>query len=88
MNFVLTETNLTNASCHTLYRASEYIIRADRAEEVPGVLRELDRALENGQYCAGYLSYELGYLFEPRLEALMQVERALPLLWFGVFDEA
>jgi aminodeoxychorismate synthase component I len=37
---------------------------------------------------AGYFSYELGYLLEPKLCGLLPSRRSVPLLWFGVFDRA
>ena len=88
MIFVLTETNLNDADARTLYRAPQQIIRADNIDEVSAALGELDRALDAGLHCAGYFSYELGYALEPRLNGLMPLDRALPLLWFGVFEAA
>ncbi len=41
-----------------------------------------------GRHLAGYLSYELGYLMEPRLRQLLPEVRNVPLLWFGVFEGA
>ena len=60
------------------------IIRADAPQQVPRALAELEQALRKGQRAAGFLSYELGYLFEPRLRPLLPDERRLPLLWFLV----
>jgi len=87
MTFVLLEMNLTDKACHTLYQAPSNIIRADRVADVAGALEELDRALDDGQHVAGYLSYELGLALEPRLCDLVPRVRNMPLLWFGVFDE-
>ena len=88
MIFVLTETNLNDADARTLYRAPQQIIRADNIDQVSAALVELDQALAAGRHCAGYFSYELGYALEPRLNGLMPLDCALPLLWFGVFEEA
>ena len=38
-----------------------------------------------GSHAAGYFSYELGYLLEPRLAGLLPRDRSVPLLWFGIF---
>ena len=35
---------------------------------------------------AGYLAYELGFLFEERLASLLPERSATPLLWFGLYD--
>jgi para-aminobenzoate synthetase/4-amino-4-deoxychorismate lyase len=63
------------------------LIRADAPDEIPAAFDEIESALAAGRHVAGYLSYELGYLLEPRLAPLLPTQRALPLLWFGVFDE-
>ncbi|MEX0275971.1 MAG: aminodeoxychorismate synthase component I [Ruegeria sp.] len=62
------------------------IIRADRADEVPQALAALDAARADGSWLAGYASYELGYVLEPRLAKLLPEGRRLPLLCFGVYD--
>ncbi|MEQ1673115.1 MAG: aminodeoxychorismate synthase component I, partial [Hyphomicrobium sp.] len=38
-----------------------------------------------GLYAAGFFSYELGYVLEPKLAPLLPPKRAMPLLWFGVY---
>jgi para-aminobenzoate synthetase/4-amino-4-deoxychorismate lyase len=60
------------------------VIRADAPHEVPAALAAIEAA--RGRYVAGYFAYELGYALEKRLKPLMPRRRALPLLWFGVFD--
>jgi para-aminobenzoate synthetase/4-amino-4-deoxychorismate lyase len=70
------------------FAAPHSIIRADAPDEVPAAFGGIEAALAAGRHVAGYLSYELGYLLEPRLAPLLPAERALPLLWFGVFDQA
>ena len=61
-----------------------HIIRADAPEQVPEALAGLEQALRRGQRAAGFLSYELGCLFEPRLRPLLPEQRRVPLLWFLV----
>ncbi len=46
----------------------------------------MQRAHEAGKWLAGYLSYEAGYLLEPKLKELLPDGRKAPLLCFGVFD--
>ena len=58
------------------------VIRADASAEVPAALAALRAALEQGHHVAGWLSYELGYVLEPRLAAK---PIAGPLLRLGVF---
>jgi para-aminobenzoate synthetase/4-amino-4-deoxychorismate lyase len=63
------------------------VVRADRPEEVPAALAALSGAVAGGHYAAGYFSYEMGYLLEPRLAALLPANRRAPLLWFGIFRD-
>ena len=62
------------------------VIRADGPDEVPGAFADIEQARAAGCHVAGYFSYELGYLLEPRLRSLLPAGRAVPLLWFGVFE--
>lgn len=62
------------------------VIRADSASQVPAALAAMERARADGRFLAGYFSYELGYLLEAKLAPLMPAHRAVPLLWFGVFE--
>jgi len=62
------------------------VIRADECQDVAPALAALGEAQQQGNFVAGYFSYELGYVLEPRLASLMPSCRAVPLLWFGVFD--
>ncbi len=62
------------------------IIRADEPADVPGALQALRVAQETGLWLAGYVSYELGYVLEPRLASLLPEGRRHPLLLFGAFE--
>jgi len=61
-------------------------VRADVSDEVPQAFAAIARALERGLHVAGYFSYELGTLLEPRLRSLLPAGRSVPLLWFGLFE--
>lgn len=63
------------------------IVAAREPEEVSAALAALEGALGAGHFVAGYFSYELGYLLEPRLRALLPAQRQVPLLWFGIFKD-
>lgn len=56
-------------------------------DEAARALARLDAARADGLWVAGYASYELGYLFEPRLVPLFPKDRRLPLLNFGLFRD-
>jgi para-aminobenzoate synthetase component 1 len=68
------------------FEAPAEIVRAGAAQEVGPALAALEAALAAGRWVAGYASYELGYVFEPRLLPLLPAARRLPLVEFGVFD--
>ncbi|WP_051011697.1 aminodeoxychorismate synthase component I [Nitratireductor pacificus] len=50
------------------------------------MLEVAEAARREGFWVAGYLSYEAGYLLEPKLAPLLPAKRRGPLLRFGVFD--
>ncbi len=69
-----------------LFAAPSCIIRADDPEDFGPAWEAMQRAHEEGKWLAGYLSYEAGYLLEPKLRLLLPENRQAPLLNFGVFD--
>lgn len=69
-----------------LFAAPSRLICADRPEQFDAAWEELQRAHADGKWLAGYVSYEAGYLLEPKLHACLPQGRKAPLLCFGVFD--
>jgi para-aminobenzoate synthetase component 1 len=63
------------------------VIVARRAGEVAPALAAAEAARAQGCWIAGYLSYEAGFVLEPKLERLMPRRRNTPLVALGVFDE-
>jgi para-aminobenzoate synthetase/4-amino-4-deoxychorismate lyase len=63
------------------------IIRADCAEEVAAALADIDIAIANAHYVAGFFSYELGHVLESRFAKAQTKKPDAPLLWFGVFQD-
>ncbi len=55
-------------------------------EDVPIAFRRLETARKDGFWAAGFLSYELGYVLEPKLLKLLPENRDAPLLLFGLFE--
>ncbi len=51
-------------------------------------LEKIEGAHRRGKWLAGYVSYEAGFLFEPKLAEILPNERRCPLVCFGVFDAA
>ncbi|MBF8248274.1 MAG: para-aminobenzoate synthase, subunit I [Bacteroidetes bacterium] len=48
-------------------------------------LAEIERVCKSGMYAAGFMTYELGYAFEPSLTPPSNLPR--PLFWFGVYEK-
>ncbi|MDU0342512.1 aminodeoxychorismate synthase component I [Bosea rubneri] len=85
--FVLLDDRSTGAGAALLYAEPVELVEARGLDEVPQALARIEAGLASGLHAAGFLSYELGYAFEPRLEGRMPEGRALPLLWIGLFRE-
>jgi para-aminobenzoate synthetase component 1 len=62
------------------------VVTVDRLDDVVPALARLDGIRRTGKWLAGYLSYEAGFAFEPKLAAVLPEDRRTPLLQFGVFD--
>ncbi|MDZ4738612.1 MAG: aminodeoxychorismate synthase component I [Alphaproteobacteria bacterium] len=69
-----------------LLSGSQGEIEARTADDVPRALAEIEAGIERGLIAAGYCAYELGYVFENRLQALMP-DTGRPLLRFHLFAE-
>jgi para-aminobenzoate synthetase component 1 len=62
------------------------LICVEEPADFTAALAHMDRLRAAGKYLAGYMSYEAGYLFEPKLAAQFPKNRRSPLMCFGVFD--
>ncbi|MEP1932071.1 MAG: aminodeoxychorismate synthase component I [Roseibium sp.] len=60
------------------------IVTCTRLDDVRGCLAKLEDAQSNGLHAAGFLSYELGFAFEEKLQKRF-VGTSEPLLWFGLY---
>ena len=61
------------------------VIKCHRLNEIKGCFAQIEQALAEGHYLAGFLSYEAGFAFEPIL--VNQEKYPFPLLCFGVFKQ-
>lgn len=68
-----------------LFTAPHEILVAHNAAEARAALARLEAARAEGLHAAGYLAYELGLVFEERLEALLPPPGPTPLLWLGLY---
>jgi para-aminobenzoate synthetase/4-amino-4-deoxychorismate lyase len=83
--FVLLDDSRSLEAVSQLFEHPVEIIRADVPAEVDGALAALSSGLARGLHAAGFFSYELGYLLEPKLTPLLPAQRKVPLLWFGLY---
>lgn len=60
------------------------VVAATRVDEVQQVLRLVQRAVDQGFYAAGFVSYEAAPAFDPAF--MVQNNNRLPLAWFGLFE--
>ena len=87
--YVLLETSLSDVDNQRslLFERPRQILTLENGDGTGAVFDAVERALSEGCWVAGYLSYELGYALEPRLAQLLRTRRGdAPLLWLGVFD--
>nr|WP_294538683.1 aminodeoxychorismate synthase component I [uncultured Rhodoblastus sp.] len=76
----------SDAGAALLFEGPREKIVAFTAEEVASALAAMQASSAAGFHLAGILSYECGYVFEPRLSKLLPTRSGRPLLQFGVFD--
>lgn len=59
------------------------IVSTYKTSEVHACLKKIEKAIDNGFYVAGYLSYEATYAF---YNVNKTIDSEIPLLWFGLFE--
>jgi len=69
-----------------LFADPQEIVEAREPSGIDDAFARIEAGLARGLHAAGFLSYELGYAFEPRLAGRMPARSSLPLLWFGLFE--
>ncbi|HEU4956361.1 MAG TPA: aminodeoxychorismate synthase component I [Sphingomicrobium sp.] len=67
-----------------LYSGPEQVIVVHELDEVIPALATIRQGLKRGQHAAGYLAYEAGHAFDPKLAASFRRPEG-PLLCFGLF---
>lgn len=83
--FVLLE-DRSGAGQALLFADPVEIVAASEPSRIDDAFARIEAGLARGLHAAGFLSYELGYAFEPRLIGQLPAQRSLPLLWFGLFE--
>ncbi len=84
--FVLLDNSSGRGAPSQLFTAPKEIIVAETPEDVPAAFARLEAGRAAGLHAAGFFSFELGYVLEPKLAPLMPAERKVPLLWFGLYE--
>jgi len=70
-----------------LFREPLLVLAAAAAHSVRSVLREAEKAAQEGYYAAGFISYEAAPAFDPALRVKATPRATLPLAWFGIFSK-
>lgn len=74
------------AGTSLVFAEPETLVVARTADEVEPALARLEAHRKAGKWLAGYLSYEAGFVFEPKLRPLIEDGRETPLIAMGVFS--
>src|SRR5688572_33412240 len=83
---VLLHDTLDPAGENLLFTAPRELLVAHDAADARAALAHLEAAGQAGLWAAGYLAYELGFVFEERLVDRLPVHTETPLLWLGLYD--
>ena len=73
----------TAVQCPTPHR----VLVAERPEQVVGVLAEVERATDAGDWAFGYVAYEAAAGLDPHLLVHRSTPFGMPLVWFGLCAE-
>ena len=84
--FVLFDDAREGGAAPRLYRRPVEVIVANELDEVVPALERVRVGLRAGKHAAGYLAYEAGHAFDPKLIASTR-KGGGPLLCFGLFEE-
>ncbi len=67
------------------FRDPVKIVSANTLEEIRTCFQVIQKAVEEGYYAAGYVSYESAPAFDPAFQ--VNQHSNMPLLWFGIFSD-
>ncbi len=83
--FVLLDNSSGSAAASLLFTEPVEIVSANEPADVADAIARLKGGVGRGLHAAGFFSYELGYVLEPRLSHRLPAKRSVPLLWFGLY---
>ena len=61
-------------------------LAAQKLEDLPILFADIEAALAQGHYAAGYLNYECGYHFE-HFDKIPDLSDKTPIAWFGIYTQ-
>jgi para-aminobenzoate synthetase/4-amino-4-deoxychorismate lyase len=89
---VLLESSPSDAAASTsqLFTAPLRVLAARELAELPGLFAQIESAIAEGHFAAGYFAYECGQAFEPTagMRTGLAGKANLPLAWFGIYERA
>ena len=68
-----------------LFIAPLRVIEVNEAAELQVLFKEIESAVAEDHFAAGFFSYECGQCFEPKAGMLPR-KAGEPLAWFGIYD--
>ncbi|MFD1019809.1 aminodeoxychorismate synthase component I [Thalassobacillus hwangdonensis] len=77
--------NVTGKATPRMFEKPVRILQANELDEVEEVFEEVNHALDQGYYVAGYVSYEAAPAFDPAFQ--VHEAKGFPLVWFGVYEQ-
>ena len=83
---VLLHDTLDPSGENLLFTAPRQVLVAHDAAGARAALGQLEKAGQAGLHAAGFLSYELGFVFEERLLDRLPPPGPTPLLWLGLYE--
>ena len=83
--FVLLDNSSGSNARSLMFSDPVEIVVAREPAEVADAIARLEAGIAAGLHAAGFFSYELGYVLEPRLAPLLPAARSVPFLWFGLY---
>jgi para-aminobenzoate synthetase/4-amino-4-deoxychorismate lyase len=84
--FVLLEDRLSPDCGARLFSQPVEVVHCDEVAALGAALDRVQAALGDGLHAAGFLAYEAGRAFEPKLGRAGGAAVDAPLLWFGLFS--
>jgi para-aminobenzoate synthetase/4-amino-4-deoxychorismate lyase len=77
----------TESRFSRLFVSPARVCEIQARQQVPGLFSQLELAIAEGHFAAGFFSYECGQAFEPKTNQCAPAP-GQPLAWFGIYERA